>query len=382
MKELAKIRNDVVGSLLRPPSLKEARMRYDEGKMTIEELREAEDREIRVAVRFQEDLGLAVITDGEYRRLNFQDSFGESVLGYDAGKASLKFYEQRVEGSNPLQRWEIPIRGEEKGTAVSQRRPVVERLRLVRNMPLDEYRFVSRAAEQPAKVTLIGPDRISQRFDWQNSKTVYPNMDDFVADVVKIQREMIRGLVEAGCRYVQIDAPGYTAYVDPPSLQAMRDRGEDPKENFNRSLEADNQVLEGFDNATFGIHLCRGNQRSMWHREGSYDDIAERLLNELNHDRFLFEYDTPRAGGFEPLRFLPKGKVVVLGLVSTKVPQLEKIDDLKRRIDDASKYAPLEQLAISPQCGFSSDVVGNLISDDDQKRKLEIVVETARQVWG
>jgi len=382
MKELAKIRNDVVGSLLRPPSLKEARMRYDEGKMTIEELREAEDREIRVAVRFQEDLGLAVITDGEYRRLNFQDSFGESVLGYDAGKASLKFYEQRVEGSNPLQRWEIPIRGEEKGTAVSQRRPVVERLRLVRNMPLDEYRFVSRAAEQPAKVTLIGPDRISQRFDWQNSKTVYPNMDDFVADVVKIQREMIRGLVEAGCRYVQIDAPGYTAYVDPPSLQAMRDRGEDPKENFNRSLEADNQVLEGFDNATFGIHLCRGNQRSMWHREGSYDDIAERLLNELNHDRFLFEYDTPRAGGFEPLRFLPKGKVVVLGLVSTKVAQLEKIDDLKRRIDDASKYAPLEQLAISPQCGFSSDVVGNLISDDDQKRKLEIVVETARQVWG
>ena len=382
MKELAKIRNDVVGSLLRPPALKEARTRYDDGKMTLEELREAEDREIRGAVRFQEDLGLAVVTDGEYRRLNFQDSFGESVSGYDAGKASLKFYEQRVEGSNPLQRWEIPIRGEEKGTAVSQRRPVVERLRLVRNTPLEEYRFVSRAAEQPAKVTLIGPDRISQRFDLQNSKTVYPSMDDFVADVVKIQREMIRGLVEAGCHYVQIDAPGYTAYVDPPSLQAMRDRGENPAENFSRSLKADNQVLEGFDDVTFGIHLCRGNQRSMWHREGSYDDIAERLLNELQHDRFLFEYDTPRAGGFEPLRFLPKGKVVVLGLVSTKVAQLEKIDDLKRRIDDASKYAPLEQLAISPQCGFSSDVVGNLISDDDQKRKLEIVVETARQVWG
>ena len=203
-----------------------------------------------------------------------------------------------------------------------------------------------------------------------------------MADVVKIQREMIRGLVEAGCRYVQIDAPGYTAYVDPPSLQAMRDRGEDPEQNFSRSLKADNQVLEGFDNVTFGIHLCRGNQRSMWHREGTYDDIAERLLNELKHDRFLFEYDTPRAGGFEPLRFLPQGKVVVLGLVSTKVPQLEKIDDLKRRIDAASQYAPLEQLAISPQCGFSSDVVGNLISEDDQKRKLEIVVETARQVWG
>ena len=382
MKHLAKIRNDVVGSLLRPAELKQARQRFDDGQLSCEELRQIEDREIRNAVRLQEELGLAVVTDGEYRRLNFQDSFGESVSGYDAGRASLKFYEQRVEGSNPLQRWEIPVRGEEKGTAVSQRRPVVERLGLVRNTPLEEYRFVSRATEKPTKVTLIGPDRISQRFDWQNSTAVYPNMDDFVADVVKIQREMIRGLVEAGCRYVQIDAPGYTAYVDPPSLQAMRDRGEDPKENFNRSLKADNQVLQGFDNVTFGIHLCRGNQRSMWHREGGYDDIAERLLNELNHDRFLFEYDTPRAGGFEPLRFLPKDKVVVLGLVSTKVPQLEKLDDLRRRIDAASQYAPLEQLAISPQCGFSSDVVGNLITEDDQKRKLEIVVETARQVWG
>jgi len=382
MKDLAEIRNDVVGSLLRPAELKQARQRYDEGKLSREDLRQVEDRMIRNAVRLQEELGLAVVTDGEYRRLNFQDSFGESVSGYDAGKASLKFYEQRVEGSNPLQRWEIPVRGEEKGTAVSQRRPVVERLRLVRNTPLEEYRFVSRETEKPAKVTLIGPDRISQRFDWQNSKTVYSNMDNFMDDVVQIQREIIHGLVEAGCRYVQIDAPGYTAYVDPPSLQSMRDRGEDPEENFSRSLKADNRVLEGFDDVTFGIHLCRGNQRSMWHREGTYDDIAERLLNELKHDRFLFEYDTPRAGGFEPLRFLPKGKVVVLGLVSTKVPELEKIDDLKRRIDAAARYAPLEQLAISPQCGFSSDVVGNLISEDDQKRKLKIVVETARQVWG
>jgi 5-methyltetrahydropteroyltriglutamate--homocysteine methyltransferase len=181
---------------------------------------------------------------------------------------------------------------------------------------------------------------------------------------------------------VQIDAPGYTAYVDAPSLDAMRARGEDPAQNFSRSLNADNQVLAGFDDVTFGIHLCRGNQRSMWHREGTYDAIAERLLNELKYDRFLFEYDTPRAGGFEPLRFLPKGKVIVLGLISTKVPQLESVEELKRRIDSAAKYVPLEQIAVSPQCGFSSDVVGNLISMDDQKRKLELVVETARQVWG
>jgi len=382
MKKLAKIRNDVVGSLLRPARLKESRTRYDEGQITIGELRALEDEEIRQVVQLQEQLGLAVVTDGEYRRLNFQDSFGESVAGYDAAQSSLKFYEHRVEGSRPLQRWEIPNSGEVKGTAVAQRRPVVARLNLARNVPLEEYRFLSQVARKPGKVALIGPDRISQRFDWQNSKAVYADMDEFMADVVKVEREIIRGLVDAGCRYVQIDAPGYTAYVDPPSLQAMRDRGEEPKENFSRSLKADNRLLEGFDDVTFGIHLCRGNQRSMWHREGSYDDIAERMLNELKHDRFLFEYDSPRAGGFEPLRFLPKGKVVVLGLVSTKVPQLEKVDDLKRRIDEAAKYAPLDQLAISPQCGFSSDVVGNLISDDDQKRKLEIVVETARQVWG
>lgn len=382
MKELAKIRNDVVGSLLRPAPLKQARVGYDEGKVSLEELRQIEDQNIRDAVKLQEAIGLSVVTDGEYRRLNFQDSFGESVAGYDAGKPSLHFYEKRVEGSSPLQRWEIPDQGEQKGTAVAQRRPVAQKISLARNVPMDEFRFLQQVAHKPGKVALIGPDRISQRFDWQNSKTIYAGLDDFVADVVKVEREIIRGLVDAGCRYVQIDAPGYTAYVDPPSLAAMRARGEDPKENFSRSLKADNAMLSGFDDVTFGIHLCRGNQRSMWHREGTYDDIAERLLNELNYDRFLFEYDTPRAGGFEPLRFLPKGKVIVLGLVSTKVPQLESIDELKRRIDQAAKFAPLDQIAISPQCGFSSDVVGNLISDDEQKRKLELVVETARQVWG
>jgi 5-methyltetrahydropteroyltriglutamate--homocysteine methyltransferase len=382
LKELANIRNDVVGSLLRPAKLKAARSRFDEGKISLVELRRIEDQEVRDAVALQEQAGLAVVTDGEYRRLNFQDSFGESVTGYDAGRPSLNFYEKRVEGGSPLRRWEIPDQGEQKGAAVAQRRPVIEKIGLARNVPLEEFRFLKAEAQKPAKVALIGPDRIAQRFDWQNSRSVYSGLDEFVADVVKVEREIIRGLVDAGCRYVQIDAPGYTAYVDAPSLAAMRARGEDPKENFSRSLKADNQVLEGFGDVTFGIHLCRGNQRSMWHREGSYDDIAERLLNELKHDRFLFEYDTPRAGGFEPLRFLPKGKVIVLGLVSTKVPELESVDELKRRIEDAARYVPLEQIAISPQCGFSSDVVGNLISLDDQKRKLEVVVETARGVWG
>ena len=151
--------------------------------------------------------------------------------------------------------------------------------------------------------------------------------------------------------------------------------------NFSRSLKAESDVVKGFPGVTFGIHLCRGNQRSMWHREGAYDAIAERLFNELPHDRFMLEYDTPRAGSFAPLRFVPKGKTIVLGLVTTKTSDLERIDDLRKRIDEAAKYIPLDQLAISPQCGFASDVIGNLITADDQKRKLDVVVETARKVW-
>ncbi len=378
---LAKVRTDVVGSLLRPARLKEAYAEREQGKISEEELRRIEDEAIRTAVRFQESLGLDVITDGEFRRLNFQDSFAASVSGFAARQVDLSFMESLSREGKPLQRWDpYHIAGE--GAAILQRRPVSQKLRLARNLPLEEYRFVSGVAQKPAKITLVGPDRISQRFDYQNSKSVYWSTEDFIADVVRIEREIVRSLIDAGCKYVQIDAPSYTAYVDGPSLQEMRDRGEDPMKNLARSIKADNEILRLFDNVTFGIHLCRGNQRSMWHREGSYDAIAEMLFTQLQHDRLLLEYDTPRAGTFEPLRFVPKGKTVVLGLVSTKVAELETVDDLKARIDRASKYIPLEQLAISPQCGFASDVVGNLISEDDQKRKLEIVVATARQVWG
>ncbi len=379
MSDLAKIRTDVVGSLLRPANLKNARVSFDEGKIGAEELRAVEEAAVRAAVRLQEDAGLDVITDGEQCRLNFQDSFGASVEGYDAARSTVKAYEHRVEGAAPLQRWEIPTH--ETGTAVANRRPAKERIRLAHNVPLEEYRFVSGVAEKPAKVSLIGPDRISQRFDYEASTAVYKDMDSFLADVVGIERAIVESLKNAGCRYVQIDAPGLTAYVDAPSMAQMRARGEDPMANFARSLKAEAAVVANFPGMTFGVHVCRGNQHSMWHREGSYDAIAERLFAELPHDRFLLEYDTPRAGGFEPLRFVPKGKLVVLGLVSTKVPDLEKVDDLKRRIDEAAKHLSLDQLAISPQCGFASDVVGNRVSQDDQKRKLELVAETARQVW-
>jgi 5-methyltetrahydropteroyltriglutamate--homocysteine methyltransferase len=378
--DLDALRSDQVGSLLRPTTLREAYHAHDDGKLDDAGLREAQDAAIREAVAEQEARGLGVVTDGEFRRLNFQDSFGAAVSGYDAERATASFLEQRVAGGTGGQRWDPGYTG--KGPAVVHRRPVVARLALAHNLPLEEYRFLRGVATRPAKVTLIGPDRILQRFDYEGSRGVYADVDAFAADVVAVQRQMVGELVEAGCRYVQIDEPGYTAYVDGPSLEAMRGRGEDPLENLQRSIAADNQVIASFPGVTFGVHLCRGNQRSMWHREGSYDDIAELVFNGLAHQRLLLEYDSERAGGFEPLRHVPKDKVVVLGLVSTKTSQLEDADTLKRRIDEASRHLPLEQLAISPQCGFASDLVGNEITPDAQWRKLELVAQVAADVWG
>ena len=379
MASLDRIRTDVVGSLLRPADWKQARLAFETGKMSAEQFARVELDCVRRHLALQERIGLDVVTDGEVSRLNFQDSFGLAVSGYDAGAETMKTQEKRA-SSTSLTRWEIPDLAA-PGTPVVHRRPVVSKLGLVRNPPLDEYRRAAPLAKTPVKLSLIGPDRVMQRFDHAASKAVYPTVDAFVNDVVKVQRSMIQALVDAGCKYVHIDEPGYTAYVDQPSMNAMKKRGEDPMENFSRSLRANAELVKGFPGVTFGIHLCRGNQRSTWHREGSYDAIAERLFNELPHQRFLLEYDSPRAGGFAPLRFVPKDKVVVLGLVSTKVPELESVDALARRVEEATKYVPLERLAISPQCGFGSDVVGNLISEDDQKRKLERVVEVARKVW-
>src|SRR5262245_22620793 len=380
MTELDRIRTDVVGSLLRPQVWKEARARMERNELSVQEFASVELECVKKHLALQEGVGLEVVTDGEIGRLNFQDSFGLSVSGYDTGVEGLKRHEERVAGGTPLARFDMPDLAN-AGTPVVHRRPVARRLRLERNIPLEEYRRAAPLAKRPVKVSLIGPDRVAQRFDHQASTSVYPSVDEFMEDVLAIQRQMIRELVDAGCRYVHIDEPGYTAYVDGPSLEAMRRRGEDPQANFSRSLRANARLIEGFPGVTFGIHLCRGNQRSMWHREGSYDAIAERLFNELPHQRFLLEYDSPRAGGFAPLRFVPKGKVVVLGLVSTKVPELESMEELRRRVDEAAKYLPLEQLAVSPQCGFGSDVAGNLVSEAAQKKKLERVVELARKLW-
>ena len=215
-------------------------------------------------------------------------------------------------------------------------------------------------------------------------------MDAFVADVVDITRRIVRELVDAGCRYIQVDAPGYTAYVDQVSLDRMRSRGEDPGRNLERSIAADNAVIEGFDGVTFGIHLCKGNARTIdpatgkvtpqWHREGHYDGIAEQVFSQLKHHRLLLEYDDERSGGFAPLKHVPKGTVAVLGLVTTKRPDLEPFDLLKRRIDEAARFTSLDQLAISPQCGFGG-LDHLVIPEADQWRKFERIMEVAGAVW-
>ncbi len=386
---LRTLRVDQVGSLVGPASLLEAIKSRRRGETSDEGLRAVRDEAVRHVLRRQEEIGFPILSDGEIRRENFQDSFGSAVSGYAIPRGTEDFSQQKL---NPqaFARSEQDFAG--SGPAIVTRRPAAQRLTLVRNVPLEEYRFASGEASKPVKVSLIGPDRVAQRFDLEQSRAVYKDMDEFVADVVTIQRRMISQLVEAGCRYVQIDAPGYTAYVDPVSLERMRSRGENPEENLRRSIAADNALIAGFDGVTFGIHICRGNPRAVdantghilpqWHREGHYDAIAEQLFSELNHHRLLLEYDSERAGSFAPLRFVKKGTIAVLGLVSTKTEELEPVDSLKRRLEDASRYLPMDQLAISPQCGFGSNNPENArLAENLQWRKLERVLAVANAVW-
>jgi 5-methyltetrahydropteroyltriglutamate--homocysteine methyltransferase len=369
-----------VGSLLRPQALKDAYSLHGKGELSDEELARIQDASVKALIAKQEAHGLSIFTDGEYRRLNFQDSFVESVSGFIPKVQTIQFQESRTIGGAALQRW-VPDSGK-TDPALQYWRPISSRLRLALNIPLREWRSASVLTHRPVKVTLIATDRICENFHRQNNAGVYTDVEEYRADVIAVEREIVQQLAAAGCPYIQHDAPSYTAYVDAKSLDRMRDLGIDPVQQMTRSMAADNAVIDGIDGVTFGIHLCRGNVRSMWHREGGYDAIAEPLFNGLRHHRLLLEYDTERAGTFAPLRFVPKDKTVVLGLVSTKVPELESVDELKRRIEEASRYIPLDRLALSPQCGFSSNIVGNLIPEDDQWRKLELVQRVALDIWG
>jgi 5-methyltetrahydropteroyltriglutamate--homocysteine methyltransferase len=374
---LADLRVDIVGSFLRPPALKRAGAAYAAGADNAAELHRLEDEAIRELIATEERHGLPIVSDGEYRRRHFMESFAD-VAGMEPWRKVLL---QAAAIKAPAGADQPAVLEKEHGNEV--RCPVTQRLELVRNAPLAEYRYAAGIASRPATVSLIGPDRIGQRYAYEESRDIYPGgLDDFLGDVVRVEREIIAGLAEAGCRYVHIDGPGYTAFVDDDTLAAMRGRGEDPMKNLERSMRADNAVVRDFPGMTFGIHLCRGNSRSQWHRKGSYEAIAERLFSSLEHQRLLLEYDDERSGNFAPLRFVPKGKVVVLGLITTKRGELESADTLMQRIDEASKYLPLDQLALSPQCGFASGLAGNQLTEDEQWRKIDLLVETARRVWG
>ena len=377
-RKLALSRTDHVGSLLRPEALKAAFRRRALGEIDDAELRGLQDDAIREVVGSQLAHGLPAVTDGEFRRLNWQVSFSR-VEGWDLWGGSWKKLLQnpgdRAAHETPMQRGDDAV--------LTFRVPATERLRLVENFPLGEYRFLRSLTEAPVKVTLMGADRVHQMCDIEGSRPHYAGADDFLGDVVSIQRRMVAELVAAGCDYVQLDEPSYTGYVDEATLERMRARGEDPLRGLRRAVQADNAVIEGLrDKAVFGLHVCRGNRASMWHREGKYDAIAETLFGGLEYDRLLLEYDTERAGGFEPLRYLRKGTIAVLGLITTKTGRVETVDELRRRIDEAAKFAPLEQLALSPQCGFASGIGGNLLTESEQWAKLDVMRETARLVWG
>jgi 5-methyltetrahydropteroyltriglutamate--homocysteine methyltransferase len=346
--------------------------RHEAGDIPVEALRAAEDAAILALVKEQERHELPIVVDGEFRRLNFMQSFTD-VAGFDT-------WMDRHRAAREARRLAAEQGGVVTAPSAVALTPATEPLRLRRSQPLDEFRYAQSLTDTPVKVSLIGPDRILQAYS--SNRDVYADDGAFLDAVVGVQREMVAGLAEAGCTYVHMDAPGFTAYVDPPSLERFRDRGRDPEAMMRATIAAENAVIEGFDGVTFGIHLCRGNEQSHWHREGHYDAIAEELFGTLRHDRLLLEYDTERAGGFAPLRFVRPGAIAVLGLITTKTGVLEDRDDLLRRIEEASRYLPVEQLAISPQCGFASGVEGNDITEDEQWAKLDLMLEVAREVWG
>ncbi|HWG05028.1 MAG TPA: cobalamin-independent methionine synthase II family protein [Beijerinckiaceae bacterium] len=383
--DLRRIRVDQVGSLVNPQFLLDAFVARDAGKLSDDQLAKAQDEAIVQSIAKQDAIGFPFVTDGEMRRRNFQDGFADSVSGYE--RAQTIAYHLGV-SQEPNARAEQNFAAD--GPAIVTRRGVVEKLKLVTNVPLNEFRFAQGHTRSPVKATILSPDRIVQRFAYERSTDIYRDREAFLADVVAIERKMIVELIEAGCRYIQIDAPGYTAYVDEVSLSRMRARGEDPARNLDMSIAADNDLIRGFEGVLFGIHICRGNARTrdpktgrvaaQFHREGHYDAIAERLFTSLDHDRWLLEYDSERAGDFTPLGFFPKDRIVVLGVVTTKSSDVESKDDLRRRIDDAARFLPVEQLAISPQCGFGG--LGHVtITQDEQWRKMERLLEVAADVW-
>jgi 5-methyltetrahydropteroyltriglutamate--homocysteine methyltransferase len=360
-------RADHVGSLLRPAELLQARADHAAGRLGSDELREVEDRAIQDALELQRQVGLDVFTDGEFRRGSWLTNMAEAVEGFVADRILIEWY------------------GPGGGTEASTAQVVGGRLQQTRRLTGHEVAFLKTRSPGPLKVTVPSPSSfLLVGYRPGLTDRVYPTRAEMAQELARIVRREMAALADEGVPYIQLDAPYYTSYLDARVRERLRQNGVDPDQAFEDSLAADRAALTGVQRqgVTLGMHLCRGNSRSRWFTEGGYDPIAEKLFGTLSVDRFLLEYDTERAGGFAPLRFVPRGRTVVLGLVTTKEPQLESPDALLRRIDEASRYVPVEDLAISPQCGFASVAAGNRLSLEDQRRKLELVVATARKVWG
>jgi 5-methyltetrahydropteroyltriglutamate--homocysteine methyltransferase len=360
-------RADHVGSLIRPQSLIDARDAFDAGKLPEAELRSLEDAAIRDAVAMQERVGLQSITDGELRRHNWRDGFFESVAGFTEERVPSSFIFTEYSGE---QRRGIPI-------------PVVtSEMKRLKSITADDFEFTRSLTKRTAKATLPSPT-VNHFFagDAAFAKSPYGDRAAYFAAVAAIYREEIADLVSRGCTYLQIDEVPIAVLCDPKNKAIVSGRGEDPDQLIDQYVELINDIVRDTpDDMTVCVHLCRGNQ-GHGQASGGYDPVAERLFQKIDADGFFLEYDTERAGGFDPLRHLPKGKIAALGMISTKLPELEPVDDLKRRFEEASKFADLDQLCLCPQCGFASSYKTTRFTFDDQERKLAHLVKAADEIW-
>ncbi|HVG51827.1 MAG TPA: 5-methyltetrahydropteroyltriglutamate--homocysteine S-methyltransferase [Xanthobacteraceae bacterium] len=360
-------RSDQVGSLLRPQQLKDAREQHEAGKITAEQLRTVEDDCIRAAVRLQETAGLYALTDGDFRRSAFHVDFLTRLEGVVWRRRQFtNLFHGLEKDSSPL---------------VFE---VTGKIRHKQDISVPDFTFLHGLTKRTAKVALPAPSFVHARGGRDAiDKTAYPDLAEFYDDLAAAFRAEIHALGQAGCRYVQLDEVHYTFFCDPKLVEMFTSRGDDPQDLALKYARLINDSFRGrHKDMVSGVHLCRGNRRSAWVASGGYEPVAEVLFNEIDADRFLLEFDDERSGGFEPLRFVPKGKMVVLGLVSSKTSQMETRDGLKRRIEEAARYMPIEQIALSPQCGFASSVAGNIITEDAQWAKLELISQVAEDIWG
>jgi 5-methyltetrahydropteroyltriglutamate--homocysteine methyltransferase len=364
-------RTDVVGSLLRPPELLDARRRWERGELDAAGLKQAEDRAVDGAVAMQEEAGLDVVTDGEMRRLSFQSGLPEAVAGF---------------GEVPLDAY---LWGDWHGDAVGDRsteRPaglgVKERLVRRRHIAAEDFTYLRGRTSRIAKVTLTSPSLYANLWSPDVSRDAYPTLDDFLADVVALTRDEVTELARLGATYIQLDAPHYPLLIDPATRAFYESRGWSVERWLAHGIELDNAVMDGHPGVTFGFHLCRGNQGSRWLVAGGYGPIAGQVFRDVHADRLLLEYDDDRSGSFQPLREVPDDRVVVLGLVTTKSGRLEDAGELEGRIREAAREVDLERLAISPQCGFATSVVGNALTREEQAAKLRLLAAVRDRVWG